>query len=1407
MRGRTLIPMNAEQAEQDRKAREIFNRALELPPVEARAAYVEGACRDDEPLRQRVMQLLASNVDDSFLRGPAAQLLPKTVLLPVTEKAGDRIGRYKLLQQIGEGGCGVVYVAEQEEPVRRRVALKVIKLGMDTRSVVARFEAERQALAMMDHPNIAKVLDAGATDTGRPYFVMELVRGIRITDYCDQNNLSTRERLDLFIKVCQAVQHAHQKGIIHRDLKPSNILVTLHDGVPVPKVIDFGIAKATEGRLTDLTIYTELHQFIGTPAYVSPEQAEMSGLDIDTRADIYSLGVLLYELLTGKTPFDARELWEAGIDAMRRTIREKEPARPSTRLSTMLEGELTATAKHRHADALKLISMVRGDLDWIVMKALEKDRTRRYATSLDFAADLQRHLNNEAVLAGAPSNLYKLQKLVRRNKGAVAAVAAIAAVLVIGIVISTWQAGRALRAGRISREAEKAATRNATVAEAASAESRMTLAASDFSQAVRLVEEGYRSDALAYLVRSLSANPSNDAVLTLLATLLMYHSWMVPTLTFDDDGSVCTAQFSPDGERIVTASANGTVRVRDAQTGQPLTEPLKHDGPVSLAQFSPDGKRVLSVVNGRVSSNFAARVWNAQTGHPLTEPLRHTGQVVSALFSPDGKMIVTASGDGTARVWDTQTGQLLAATLKNNGWVISAQFSPNGKRFVTASMHSGARVWDAQTGEPLAEPLKHNGEVRSAQFSPDGKRIFTVSCNVNSSTVRVWDAQTGQPLTEFFNHSGWVSSAQFSPDGKRIVTASYDSTVRVWDTQTGQPVAEPSKHKGQVTSAQFSPDGKRIVTASSDSTARVWDAQSGQPLTAPLKHNGYVTSAQFSPDGKRIITVSQVFGTSGAVRVWDAVNGHPLTEPIRHGRTVGSNARKRGVISAQFSPDGKRFVTASSDGTARVWNAQTGKPMAEPLKHNKELTSAQFSPDGKQVVTASYDGTARVWDAQTGHPLTEPLKHGGVVWFASFSPEGARIVTASSAGTARVWDAQTGQPLTEPLKHDNPVTFAQFSPDGVRIVTGIVMGVGAARLSGAVQVWDAQSGQPLTEQLTLNGSVWTAQFSPDGKRVVAASEDGTVQVRDAQSGKALMEPLKHNGGVRSVQFSADGKRIVTASRDSTSRVWDARTGDPLTGPLKHNGTVWSAQFSPDSKRIVTASEDCTAQVWDTETGLPLIEPLKHRSEVNSAQFSPDGRRIVTAAEDNTARVWDVPSAAPRCPDWLLQLAEAISGQVLNKQGVLEETKLNRAEVIKQIREKLSREPDDDDRVVWGRWFLADPATRTISPYSKLTVPEYIENRIKENTPDSLAEAEQLAFGNAALLERIAKLRASLAPAPATVPSATPLPPVVPRPAAPAPYDQPGTNVLPRAIRTAPPPAPPVPVPPPPPPPAPVEKRL
>jgi serine/threonine protein kinase/tetratricopeptide (TPR) repeat protein len=468
----------------ENREREIFNAALELATPVERAAFLDRECGVDAALRVRVEELLkASDAAGGFLgderdparRGGAGKISPTGAAVsshesdadaPIQEGPGARIGRYKLLEKIGEGGFGAVYMAEQEEPVRRRVALKIIKLGMDTRAVVARFEAERQALAMMDHPNIAKVLDGGATASGRPYFVMELVRGVSITAYCDEQRLTMRERIELFMQVCHAVQHAHQKGVIHRDLKPSNILVTMHDDRPVPKVIDFGIAKATEQRLTEKTLFTRFQQFVGTPTYMSPEQTGASGLDVDTRSDIYSLGVLLYELLAGRTPFDQQALLQAGLDEIHRTIREQEPPAPSRRVSSLTREEQTTAAQRRRLDATRLSSELRGDLDRIVMKCLEKNRARRYETANGLAMDLSRHLNNEPVLARPDSAGYRAAKFVRRHRGPVLFGTLLVLALASGLIGTLIQAQRADTAARLASEQRDFALRQLSRAEA-----------------------------------------------------------------------------------------------------------------------------------------------------------------------------------------------------------------------------------------------------------------------------------------------------------------------------------------------------------------------------------------------------------------------------------------------------------------------------------------------------------------------------------------------------------------------------------------------------------------------------------------------------------------------------------------------------------------------------------------------------------------------------------------------------------------------------------------------------------------------------------------------------------------------------------------------------------------------------
>ena len=1249
------------------------------------------------------------------------------VFAPLTEGPGAVIGHYKLLQKIGEGGFGAVYMAEQQEPVRRRVALKVIKLGMDTKAVIARFEAERQALALMDHPNIAKVLDTGATATGRPYFVMELVKGIRITDYCDQNNLSTTERLGLFMQVCHAIQHAHQKGIIHRDIKPSNILVTLHDGVPVPKVIDFGIAKATtDQRLTDMTLFTALDQFLGTPAYMSPEQAEQSGLDIDTRSDIYALGVLLYELLTGHTPFDSKRLVKAGLAEIRRIIREEEPLRPSTRISTLSGDEQTSIAKHRQSEPPKLQGIIRGDLDWIVMKTLEKDRTRRYESSSGLAADIQRYLSNEPVVARPPSRVYRMQKLVRRNKLVCAASGAVVVALLLGLALATWafigerkqrqetELARVRESSQRQRaEAnEKRALQETERADAAAAQAKKILSTSDFLQALRFIQEDKTPDAVAFLVRSLEMNPNNGAAATRLVTLLSQRAWLLPVASASttnrsserlspelERNAIQTAEFSPDGLSILTMGKEGDMRLWDARTCQ-----------------------LLSTIGG------GGYLLEPQ-GQPAAIPFN--GAKTFAHFSPDGRWIVTSGTEGPVskmrdcvRVWDAKTGKAVAKPLAVEEAIYYAtipDFSPDGQRLAIAYQDGTAWIWDVGTGQPSAGPFKHERWNLPARFSPDGKSLLTVS----KDGTRLFDTKTGELLLGPFGES-YPSSARFSPDSKSVLVTGFNG-LRWFNARSGR-LADPSfKDVRSVDSAEQSPDGLLVLTSSSDGTVRLWDAKTAQPLTEPLKHRDRVESIEFSPDGQYILTIS-----GGVVRV------------CQWGRSVAMRLMDSGLIhSVQFSPEGKRVMTTASSapgGTTHVWDAETGKLLAEQvLRKHPESTAlgcvvARFSPDGQSILSAAPANPARVWSASTGLVLFELAMNGrhrtGLDASPQFSPTGECVLTVSSK-QVRVWDAQTGRPLSSPLEHDHEVDDAQFSADGTRILTA----------AGKARVWDAITGRLLLKFGPDQFEVFGAQFSPDGKRIFTSGQ--SAQVWDARTGKLLMELLtqplegfsggRQFGGGTPAQFSADGKRVLSVDWGKGSRVWDAQTGLPLTEMLAHM-QLSGAEFSPDATRVVTSARDGAVLVWDAETGQPVADPSQRGMGWIPARFSPDGRRIVSARSYGTVLIWDVAPCGP-CPGWVLDLAQAVCGERLNVRGVLELT--NGIVLLKAVRSSLDLKPMNDDWAIWGRWFLAPPATRTISPYSRITVPEWIEEAITDGTTNYMAEVNQLAWGEPEQVKRIA----------------------------------------------------------------------
>jgi WD40 repeat protein/serine/threonine protein kinase len=1338
-------------------AQTIFTAALELPSTE-RSAYLGEACGEDQQLRQRVEALLrAHEAPEGFLpekpRNPPADPFSTTSLTDsLTEQAGDTIGRYKLRRKIGEGGCGVVYMAEQEEPVRRKVALKIIKLGMDTKQVVARFEAERQALALMDHANIAKVLDAGATETGRPYFVMELVGGIKITDHCDQNHLTTRQRLDLFVQVCRAIQHAHQKGVIHRDIKPSNVLVATQDGVPVPKVIDFGIAKATQGRLIDQTVFTAFEQFLGTPAYMSPEQAQLGSLDVDTRSDIYSLGVLLYELLTGKTPFDSKELLASGLDAMRRTIQEKEPPTPSTRLKKEIVGddvrrldskseEEMRVSSRRLLQKKELIRLLRGDLDWIVMKCLEKDRARRYDTANGLARDIERHLNNEPVVARPPSRLYIFQKLVRRNKLILAAAAIIILVLFLGVagIFSQWH--RAEQHASLERGERQRAERASKKALA----TLVQMEAIEIRRAEEYYDAGDRHNMLPYLALVLRQNPSNRIAAERVFSTLSHRSWArlaCPPLLHSN--RVTSAMFSRDGRWVVTSAADSSASVWDANTGQRVCGPLMHEAEINTAEFSPDGRLVVTASDDRT-----ARVWDARTGRPVTDPIPHPERVELARFSPDNQIFVTLCDDGVARLWDARSGESMVKPLRHGDGPPSyvffreCDFSPDGTLLATAASEQGiVRVWSCRTGE-IAYRLQHGGsKISCVRFSPDGRHLATASQN---STAMLWNLATNPPQAVSLSHRGPIENIEFSPEGRRVVTASRDKTAQVWDATSGEPIGPPLHHGDYVQSALFSPEGLRVVTASQDHTVRVWDAESGKPLTEPMAAGATAFYAAFHPDGQRVLTAAN--GTSALI--WDISPASPLS-------------LYPGTWSVAFRGADRSLAAGYVYENLRLQNLLTGEVLTK--FNTTELdcqkcgaNMVEFAPDGRLVAAAVDGGFLLVFDVLTRKLLTpaRPV-HSGHVVSARFSHDGQKLVSASWDGTARVWDPQTGEPLTAPMRQDSKVTWAEFSPDDRLILT--TSGDAVAR------IWDARKGT-LVRELRHEGELFSAHFSPDGTRVLTAAADLTARIWDTRTG-GMLGSLPHLMEVRTALFSPDGKRIVTVCgrKYGELRLWDADTFAALTEPF---GEGLQVEFSSDGQRLVIGSvaHGCVV-IRDAWTGQRLSEIIRDVEANKFARFSPDNRFIITDAHDSVL-IQEAPAPLLPVPEWLPELAEAVAGQRFNQQGVLEPVKPTELWAVQQ---KMQSWVDEGPRVSaardfgsarsrpmklpssmpsatveataithsfyarWAKWFLANAATRTVLPSSSLTLADHARSLAEQGLNVATArEASLLQPTNAAAL--------------------------------------------------------------------------
>ena len=825
----------------------IFHEAVEIVDPEKQAAYLDRACGADDQLRSQVEALLKADARaGDFLESPPAGAGATLSNPAPIDGAGTTIGRYELLELIGEGGMGLVYLAEQKEPVKRRVALKIIKPGMDSRQVVARFEAERQALALLDHPNIAHVFDAGCTETGRPYFVMEYVKGMSITRYCDDNKLTIEHRLRLFEQVCEAVHHAHQKGIIHRDLKPSNILVSVHGDRVVPKIIDFGIAKAITPPLTDKTFVTFQGQLLGTPDYMSPEQVDLAAQDIDTRSDIYSLGVVLYELLAGVLPFEEESFARGGLAEIQQTIREMEPASPSIRLTSLGEQAKTIAAS-RGTQVVPLARRLHRELEWIPLKAMRKDRCRRYKSASDMADDIRNYLDGNPLIAGPETAVYRVQKFVHKHAGSVATVALVAAAIVLGLIVSTAMYFRAgsMRAqaeqareqeasarmeADVAREKEAAARDRAEQAEEVTKQKAEELRRSHYVNDIQLADFKYNERNISRVRELLNACP-NDL-----------RGWEWNRLNYISDQSLMTLR--------------------------------GHRGWVDCAAISPDGKRIAS--GGQ--TDHTIKVWDGATGKELsTIPEAHEDIVRCVSFSPDGKRLVSGSNDKTIKVWDVQSGSQVMTLRGHPGAVYDARFSPDGKRILSAGAGYGTmKVWDAETGEAIKTLTGHTNEIWSLAFSPDGKKIVSGS---RDKTIKVWDVETGAEVMTIRGHQEPVDAIGFSPDGKRIISGSQDKTIKVWDVLSGAELMTLRGHDGAISSIAFSPDNKYICSGSMDETIRVWDAATGENVQTLRGHEGWVLSVAFSPDGKQIVSSGSGDGT---IKIWEVTIDRELTKLHRH---------------------------------------------------------------------------------------------------------------------------------------------------------------------------------------------------------------------------------------------------------------------------------------------------------------------------------------------------------------------------------------------------------------------------------------------------------------------------------------------------------------------------------------------
>jgi WD40 repeat protein len=969
---------------------------------------------------------------------------------------------YEVLGELGRGGMGVVYRARQVV-LNRLVALKMILAGSHAGAeAVDRFRAEAEAVARLQHPNIVQIFEVGE-QAGLPYFALEFVDGGSLAEKLDGTPLPPRPAARLVETLARAMHAAHAAGIAHRDLKPANVLLTA-DGTP--KITDFGLAKKLDGGAGQ----TASGAIVGTPSYMAPEQAAGQGKTVGPAADVYALGAILYELLTGRPPFKA-----------------------ATPLDTVLQ-----VVSDEPVPPRRLQPKVPRDLETICLKCLEKEPRRRYPTALDLADDLRRFQDGKPITSRPVRTWERLGKWAKRRPAAAAllGVTGVAVLALVGAVV-----------GLLYNTRLEAALEDAQRARQAEAEQRNKAEMFQYFHHIARANAGWRDADLVRVKPLLEECPKGQRRWEWDYLQRLCHAEL---LTFGHD--IFRMAFSPDGTRIATAGLDHTVRVWDATTGRQLFILRGHSDKVRFVAFSPDGTRLASA-----SFDRTVKVWDATAGQEALLTLKgHTAGVNGVAFSPDGTRVASGAADNTVKVWDWKASREILSLKGHNGWVDGVAFSPDSKRLASASRDHTVKVWDLATGRERFALKGHTGWVLGVAYSPDGTRIASASAD---QTVRLWDAATGRQLLTLPGHTSDVWSVAFSSDGSRLASSSVDQTVRVWDAATGQLRLTLKGHSGEVTHVAFSPDGTRLASAGAEGKVRVWDPTWAQEASILRGHAGKVWSAAFSPDGERLASA----GEDGLVKVWDATTRREVFASKGHAGEVWQVA---------FRPDGKRLASAGQDGTVRLWDARTGRPAGTFQGHTSPLWGLAFSPDGKRLACASQDGTVRLWDAGGrqqvlrrdgptiwGSPVAfspdgtrlatdgpnytvkvwdvatrrEVLSlkgHEHQVWAAAFSPDGGKLASGSSDNTAKLWDLLTGQEIFTLTGHASDVDGVAFSPDGARLAS--------ASRDGTIKLWDVATGQ---EALTLRGHtnwVLSVAFSPDGTRLASASWDGTVRLWDAR---------------------------------------------------------------------------------------------------------------------------------------------------------------------------------------------------------------------------------------------------------------------------------------------------------------------